>query len=312
MTKKTTLRPSPNALLNPRCDPMFKAIFTQGTKDSQLALTDFISAVLGREIRSVTLQPNEPFVETSEQMQMSFDVSVVFADGECAELEMQGRNRDYDYGTRSEVHAARLLNNAVRKGSDWNGPKVYQISVLNFEYEKGDKPPLMWYTMRSEDGGTLGGRLNVIFLDLVKIRRMRGKPVEELSPVEKWGLFFAYEDSESHREYLERVMEGEDGLMAADVIVKTMSEEDANWFRQNSYFIARMDRNTELHNAQKRGYDAGMAQGLSQGMAQATRELALNMLRGGKLSASDIAKYTGLSQEDVESLANGEKVEGNA
>lgn len=162
----------------------------------------------------------------------------------------------------------------------------------------------MWYTMRSEDGGTLGGRLNVIFLDLVKIRRMRGKPVEELSPVEKWGLFFAYEDSESHREYLERVMEGEDGLMAADVIVKTMSEEDANWFRQNSYFIARMDRNPELHNAQKRGYDAGMA--------QATRELALNMLRMDKFSVTDIAQVTGLSQEDVESLANGEKVEGNA
>ncbi|MBQ9207204.1 MAG: hypothetical protein IJ158_10915 [Treponema sp.] len=36
MTK--SLRPSPTALLNPRCDPSFKAMFTQGTKEANAAL----------------------------------------------------------------------------------------------------------------------------------------------------------------------------------------------------------------------------------------------------------------------------------
>ena len=49
-TSRQTLRPSPTALLNPRCDPIFKAIFTQGTEKSNFALKDLISSLLGREI----------------------------------------------------------------------------------------------------------------------------------------------------------------------------------------------------------------------------------------------------------------------
>ena len=40
-------RPSPDALLNPRRDPTFKAIFTQGTRESSIALGDFLSSVIG-------------------------------------------------------------------------------------------------------------------------------------------------------------------------------------------------------------------------------------------------------------------------
>nr|MCR4821811.1 Rpn family recombination-promoting nuclease/putative transposase [Treponema sp.] len=105
--KKSTLRPSPTAILNPRCDPTFKAIFTQGTKESNLALKSFLTALLGKEIESFTLQPNEEAVDSPQDMQMSFDVNVVFNDGEKADIEMQGRQYDYDYGSRSEIQAAR-------------------------------------------------------------------------------------------------------------------------------------------------------------------------------------------------------------
>lgn len=70
---KPTLRPSPTALLNPRLDPTFKAMFTQESKDSEEALKSFISSVLGRKIKSVKLTSNEPVVDTPEQMQMSFE-----------------------------------------------------------------------------------------------------------------------------------------------------------------------------------------------------------------------------------------------
>ena len=45
MNQKQTLRPSPTAILNPRCDVTFKGIFTQGTKESNLALKDFIDSL---------------------------------------------------------------------------------------------------------------------------------------------------------------------------------------------------------------------------------------------------------------------------
>ena len=42
---------------------------------------------------------------------------------------------------------------------------------------------------------------------------------------------------------------------------------------------------------------------LNQGISQTQRETALRMLQDGELSIDKIAKYSGLSMEDVEQLA---------
>lgn len=115
---KETLRPSPTALLNPRMDPIFKAIFTQETKESYAALESFISSVLGRKIKDLKLTTNEPPVDNTTESKMSFDVSVTFDNGEKASIEMQGRNRDYTYEARSEIQVARLLNINAKKSND--------------------------------------------------------------------------------------------------------------------------------------------------------------------------------------------------
>ena len=250
-------RPSPTAILNPRLDINFKAMFTQGTKESDTALKSFISAAVGRKIRSLKLAPNEPAADTPSQMRMSFDVAVTFDDGEKASIEMQGRDREYDSAVRSEVQAARLLNNNAKKGCEWRADKVYQISVLNFHFKNGDKSEMAWYTMKDDKGNGLADRLNVIFIDLLTIKRLVGTPVESLTPLQKWGLFFSYADDESKTEYVRRIAKSEEGIMEADRIAQRMSEEDANWFRQNSIDIARRDRNAELSAYREKGLTEG-------------------------------------------------------
>ncbi len=250
-------RPSPTAILNPRLDINFKAMFTQGTKESDTALKSFISAAVGRKIRSLKLDPNEPAANTPSQMRMSFDVAVTFDDGEKASIEMQGRDREYDYAVRSEVQAARLLNNNAKKGCEWRADKVYQISVLNFHFKNGDKSEMAWYTMKDDKGNGLADRLNVIFIDLLTIKRLVGTPVESLTPLQKWGLFFSYADDESKTKYVRQIAKSEEGIMEADRIAQRMSEEDANWFRQNSIDIARRDRNAELSAYREKGLTEG-------------------------------------------------------
>ena len=43
-----------------------------------------------------------------------------------------------------------------------------------------------------------------------------------------------------------------------------MSEADDNWFIQNSRFIAERDKNTQIHNAEKRGREEGVKEGAQQ------------------------------------------------
>ena len=288
--QKQTLRPTPTAILNPRLDVNFKALFTQGTKESDAALQSFISAAVGRKIKSLKLDPNEPAVDAPSQMQMSFDVAVTFDDGEKASIEMQGRDREYDYAARSEVQAARLLNNNAKKGGEWQANRVYQISVLNFHFKNGDKSEMSWYTMKDDKGNGLADKLNVIFIDLLTIKRLVGTPVERLTPLQKWGLFFSYADDESKTEYVCQIAKSEEGIMEADRIAQRMSEEDANWFRQNSIDIARRDRNAELSAYREKGLVEGARR---KAVENARNALAMN------LTAEQAAQITGLSLEQV-------------
>ena len=289
-----TARPNPTALLSPLYDSTFKGIFTQETEDSNLALQSFISAVLGRTVSKVILKPNEPAKEGTEQKGMSYDISVEFDNGELSDIEMQAFKQKYDYEIRAEIQAARLLNNNSKKGDDWDSPKVYQISILNFHSTKDDNEEMTWYTMKNESGKRLSDRQNIIFIDLKTIRKKLGTPIKELTPVEKWGLFFSYVDKEKAADYISELVRSEKGIMAAENTVKYMSEADENWFVQNSRFIAERDKNTQIHNAEKRGREEGLQQGMQQKAIEAARN-ALSM----NLSAEQASRIAGISLEKV-------------
>ena len=161
--------------------------------------------------------------------------------------------------------------------------------------------------MKNQNGGTLGDRLNVVYLDLVRIRKLFGTPIEELKPFEKWGLFLAYESDSGKRDYVDKIVESEDGIMAADYTVKYMSEEDANWFRENSYFIAERDRNSAFHAATEKGLKQGRAQGAREKAIEAARNaLAMN------LTPEQASQITGLSLDEVIALQNGASLSDSA
>ena len=313
--EKTSLRPSPTALLNPRMDVNFKAIFTQETEESNEALKSFLSSVLGKEVVKVQISANEPPVDIPSQIQMTFDVSVTFNNGEKADIEMQGQDQKYDFSVRSEIQVARLLNNNAKKGSNWSAEKVYQISVLNFHPSNGDKSEIAWYTMKNKNGRPLAEYLNIIFLDLLEIKKLVGTPVSELTPVQKWGLFLSYADDEDQADYISKIAESEKGIME----VGRMSEEDSNWFRQFSIDTYRRDQNAirdaitkeSTEKGLKKGLQQGLKQGLQQGRFEQAIETAEALIRMNVLTADQIAQATNLSKEKIQelqkSIAEGKK-----
>ena len=85
--------------------------------------------------------------------------------------------------------------------------------------------------------------------------------------------------------------------MAAENVVKYMSEADDNWFVQNSRFIAERDKNTQIHNAEKRGLEEGLKQGIQQGAQQNTVENARKLLADGKYTAEEISELFNIPVE---------------
>ena len=296
--EKDKSSPTPTAILSPLYDSTFKTMLTQETEESNLALQTFISDVLGRPVSKVILKPNEPPKETTEQQSMTYDISVEFDGGELSDIEMQAWKEDYDYDARAEIQAARLLTNNAKKNDNWHSKKVYQISILNFHLRKDDKQEVSWYTLKDDSGNRISDRQNIIFIDLRTIRKRFGIPIEELTPIEKWGLFFSFVDSEEKADYISKLVRSEKGIMAADTTVRYMSEADANWFTQNSRYTFEHDRNSLIHNAEKRGLEAGRQQGIQEGSQQKAIEAAKAFLQEN-IAPETIAKCVKLPLETV-------------
>jgi hypothetical protein len=69
-------------------DPVFKAVFTGRSPESQGALKGLLSAFIGRKIKSASVTINEPPASDLRQRSIRYDINVRFDDGELANVEM--------------------------------------------------------------------------------------------------------------------------------------------------------------------------------------------------------------------------------
>src|SRR5574344_1464577 len=247
MKNTVTYRPSSDALLDPCFDEVFKALFTHNSPESKNALLDFLSSLLEKDIQDLSLIPNEPPVDDDNDKQTRFDISCKFKDGKFADIEMQGRNENTSYEKRSEYLCARLLNYAVPCGMSWQDiPQVYQISLLGFNIDFKDENPISWCEMRKYSGRPLSNTMNIIFIELPKIRKMLRKhediAPENLPKVIKWCIFLCEAGNPQMQDYIDKLIRTEDGIMQAHTVLNKISTSDILWKKELDAEVVARDR----------------------------------------------------------------------
>ena len=298
------------ALLNPRVDSTFKALFTQKTEDSYEAMRFFLSAATERTVRTWQLTANDVPANFSGQRDVSYDISCEFEDGMAADIEMQAFDQKYDYGKRAEYQVARLETTYLKKGDGWEkAPTVYQISVLDFNYDGAEdanectpknsekpKSPVSRYAMRTRDGRELANALNVIFVELPKARGLEDS-LETNTSLENWAIFLKDADNPKKADVIRKLTDKEAGLMNAQKSLSSISANRDLWIAQYHQELHDRDRISGLNAAHRRGLDEGRKEGLADGV----RMTARNLLALG-MSVETIAKATGLSENEIRKL----------
>lgn len=283
-----SLRPSPTALLNPCADPIFKILFTNESKESNIALTCFLTDIIGKKVSNVVLQPNELSGETNTDKQSEFDINCKI-EGKVVNIEMQGLNKDNHFGRRAEYHVAHLYNHYVTKGLDWKEtPKAFQISVLNFIFDDSEKDCISYYLMRNQNGRTIARMLNVIFMELPKIEPVPDD-ISLLTPVQMWGKFFLYASKPGKTEFVDKLAECNRGIKMAVTVLKNISQDEINWYHETRYWMHVSDEKTMINAAERRGRANGIQQ------------VARNAIKEG-LPTEQIAKLTGLTVDEINKL----------
>ena len=290
----TSLRPSPTALLNPIADPIFKILFTDESKEAHEALTCFLTDIIGKKVTDVVLQPNELSGETADDKQSEFDINCKIQ-GKIVNIEMQGLNKDDHYGKRVEYHVAHLLNHYVTKGIDWKTiPQAFQISVLNFFFDKEEVDCVNYYYLRNENGRSISRMLNVIFMELPKIETL-SDDILKLTPAQMWGKFFLYASKPDKEDFVKELAKANRGIDMAVTVLKNISQDEINWYHETRYWMHVSDQKSMISSAEDRG--------IAKGELNKAIATAKNLLRMKLGSNQQISEATGLPVNQIEELA---------
>ena len=146
--------------------------------------------------------------------------------------------------------------------------------------------------MRTKDGRELSNALNVIFIELPKVKDLE-ENIEKNTALEKWAIFLKEADNEKKKSIIRKLTEKEAGLMQAQNALSSISENKELWIEQFRQEMFERDYNS--------GLSAARRQGLAEGMSKGLAFTAVNMLKKG-MSLTDISELTGLSESEIKKL----------
>ncbi len=296
-------------------DYMFKRVF--GSEECKDILIAFLNRIVGNgDIDDVSFQNTEHLGPTADDRRAVFDIAVRTKSGEEYIIEMQLAQQEY-FRDRALFYASYpIMNQAVLTKEEfrethsdegvfrWNFclKPVRFIAVVNFPMAHNSK----WdessyfssYRLREDESGELlHDKLQFIFLELARF----DKKEDELETYcDKW--MYLFKNMSHLRERPKVFYEKEfDRLFEMAELCNFTSDEYYDY--QNSQKMIYDYENT-IDFAKKQGRTEGLAEGLEKGREDKSQEIARNLLSMG-LSVEQIVNATGLTEEQIRSLAGG-------
>ena len=216
--------------LDIRKDLVFKAVFTKNTPESTGALSNLVSALIGRKVSVVSILANEPPPQDIRDRQIRYDINCKVENGELINVEMTFEPAKYE-PVRLEFHIAKLYIGQNIKGTDKTFDdlqQAYQISILAEERVFKDDEAF-FHSFEYYDPVnkvSLNGRTQIITLELRKLDGIVEKPADEMSVSERWAVYFEYLTDREKRGKINEILEREEGIAMASEVLMTISRDD--------------------------------------------------------------------------------------
>jgi len=283
-----------------RYDSVFKAVFTKETANSRGALSDLISALIGRTITVEVITANEPATDDSRQRCLRFDVACKTEKGELVNVEMSFNPRTSEQ-VRLEYHTAKLFvgQDIHGKDKDYDDLKeTYQIAILakqTFFPDENLTHDFLYYDPKTQI--SLGGKTRIITVELVKTKPIVDKPVEEMTTAEQWAVFLQYLTDEDKRGKIIDIIKREEGIAMAVETLGTFTQSELDYIRECGRIKAELDWQCYITESRREA----RSEGFTEGRNETNLEIAQKM-KGMGFLAEQIQTVTGLPIETITQL----------
>ena len=288
-------------ILPPSDDRVFKLLLT--SQESKPVLIDLLSSVLQRPVMDVEVRNNEPPPETMEEKAERLDVNCRIDDDSQADVEMQASRIEEDDDDRhqnlhgkSVYYLCDLHSSQPSKGIRRYDKlaRTYQVTFCSYTVFHERVNFVNFFSLRhDEDNGLLSDAIHVIYVELSKLKELLQKPVQDMTDLEKWAIFFRYANDARFRETVNNVIESKEALQMAGNLLMSISQDE----RERAVFRSRRMYQSDLQSNLATAEDRGRRLGRSEGKI----EIARMMVAAGE-PVEKIIRYTGLTQQEIASI----------
>ncbi|MCL1918848.1 MAG: Rpn family recombination-promoting nuclease/putative transposase [Peptococcaceae bacterium] len=279
-------------LLPPSDDRVFKRLLV--SPEAKPALMDLISAVIKLPVIDVAIRNNELPLGDVEEKAERLDLNCVTDSGIQIDIEMQashikevlGGNHKNLKG-KSIYYLCDLHSSQSSKGKSYDElARTYQITFCAYTVFFKREEFVNSYSMRHDiDNELLSDALHVVFVELSKLSEIVKKPVDQMTDLEKWAIFFRYADLPEYREIANEVINSKEVLKVAGTLLTEISQDE----RERAIFRSR------------KMYQSDLESNLITAQRETAFAIAKNMIKRNR-PIDEIIEDTGLTREQVEGL----------
>ncbi|WP_425058526.1 hypothetical protein SCACP_31830 [Sporomusa carbonis] len=303
--------------VNPKVDFAFKKLF--GSEENKDLLKALVNSMLSPEeqLEEIILKNPYNLADFKGDKQSIVDIKAMDERGRWYDIEIQIGVQEY-FAKRAMYYWAAMYGDQLKeKGRYGELNKTICISLLDYNYLPESEYHNVYRLLNIRTYQELD---NICELHFVELNKFTKGLKEVKTAIERWVTFL-----NNATKYNRNNIPAE---LAADAMVKkaveqleiiSFSDEEREIYRAREKF--RLDFlaviETAEHKAREKGVQEGLAEGRAkgreegraegreegraQGRAEGRLEVARNLLANG-LKAADVAKFTGISLEDIERL----------
>lgn len=305
------LLPMDYEILPPSDDRVFKLLLT--SPDSKPVLIDLISAIIGQKVSNVEVRNNEVPPEDTDEKAERLDVNCVTDDGSQVDLEMQAsRIEEVSDGNHQNLKGTSIYylcdlhssQSAKGKRRYDKLARTYQVTFCSYTVFPERVDYLNTYKLCNvQDGELLSDAIQIVFVELSKLKEIIKKSVSDMTDMEKWAVFFQYASEPTERATVNKVIESKEALQMAGDLLMSISKDERERAVFRSRRMYQTDLASNLATAEDRGERRGIEIGERRGAQNRSIEIARRMLHAGETVEKTVL-YSGLTAEEVEALKN--------
>ncbi|MDR2179407.1 MAG: Rpn family recombination-promoting nuclease/putative transposase, partial [Synergistaceae bacterium] len=220
-------------ILPPSDDGVFKTLLTHPT--AKRCLVDIIASNIGLPVKDVAVRNNELPIRDVLAKRERFDVSCKIDSGDQIEVEMQADPMEGDNAANEHRNIkGRSIFNACDLHSSQEGVSVpyeklartYQITFCGYTVFKARQSCFNCFSFRNAESEELLDAVNILFVELSKLKRVLKKPVSEMTSAEMWAVFLAHANKPQHREILNTIIAAKEEIRMAYGLLTSISQDE--------------------------------------------------------------------------------------